>query len=295
MFDPRTGPTVVHQVPEGSVATRLSTFPDGSSSATNPLSPTSAAAVPPTTGSNQTTDSILRSTSQSVGLSSTQVLFDFSSVLEFVIPKPELCGHLITKATRTSKILGFPVRCVFRSLVGREGKLELKVPTRAGSSMKTSTTRIIKCSIVTPSSSTCVSSLNEMQRSRLLNLWFARRVERFVCSKYILSPSLLLHPHPTGSNKLPLSRTAQESSSLLSSPPPTFSMGHLVEQLFMDLNNFAESSIRIHDTNLELFLSPFYANPKSIDSWDVPIAIAALDEMKHPSWDVTLYKVSERR
>lgn len=59
---------------------------------------------------NLAEDGGLIKVSSGQGLGNTQVLFDFSSVLEFVIPKPELCGNLITKATRTSKILGFPVR-----------------------------------------------------------------------------------------------------------------------------------------------------------------------------------------
>lgn len=98
VFDPREGPKIVSQVPEGSVATALSTFPAPKA----PAVPSAAEPAPP---------GLVRSTSEQ-GLSSTQVLFDFSSILDFVIPKPELCGHLITKATRTSKILGFPIQCV---------------------------------------------------------------------------------------------------------------------------------------------------------------------------------------
>lgn len=97
VFDPTAGPTLAHQVPEGSVATALSTFPG------QPTPPVPVPAV------LEEGSGMVRSTSGQ-GLSSTQVLFDFSSILDFVIPKPELCGHLITKATRTCKILGLPVR-----------------------------------------------------------------------------------------------------------------------------------------------------------------------------------------
>lgn len=69
-------------------------------------------------------------------------------------------------------------------------------------------------------------------------------------------------------------------------------MGNLLEQLYMDINNFSESSIRIGDTDLDLFLTPFYVNPPKIHNWDVPIAIAPLEIKKHPSWDVTLFKVN---
>lgn len=85
----------------------------------------------------------------------------------------------------------------------------------------------------------------------------------------------------------------QESSSYLSSPPPSFSMNNLIEQIYMDINSYSESSIRIGDTDLELYLLPFYANPPKINNWDVPIAIAPLESMKRPNWDVTLYKVRD--
>lgn len=101
VFDPTLGPRVVHQIPEGSVATALSTFPS--------RTPTPAldAATPVTT-----------TTAEAAPTRANPVLFDFASILDFVIPKPELCGHLITKATRTCKILGFPQRSVSRDKGG---------------------------------------------------------------------------------------------------------------------------------------------------------------------------------
>lgn len=68
-------------------------------------------------------------------------------------------------------------------------------------------------------------------------------------------------------------------------------MSDLLEQLFMDINSFSETSISINDTDLDLMLFPFYANPREINTWDVPIAVAPLETMKNGSWDVTLYKV----
>lgn len=101
------GPKVVASVPDGAVATALSTFPS--------LSP------PIETGDSLAKERVAEEIEKNVGGvgmvratsgqgGNTKVLFDFSSILDFVIPKEELCGHLITKATRTSKILGFPVR-----------------------------------------------------------------------------------------------------------------------------------------------------------------------------------------
>lgn len=69
----------------------------------------------------------------------------------------------------------------------------------------------------------------------------------------------------------------------------------MIEQLYMDINSFSETSIPLHDTGLDLVLFPFRANPREIMIWDVPIAVAKLDEMKNGSWDVTLFKVGTSR
>lgn len=83
----------------------------------------------------------------------------------------------------------------------------------------------------------------------------------------------------------------EETHSLLSSPPAEFSMANLLEQMYLDLNAYSETSISLLDTDLSLFLLPFYANPPDVRVWDVPIAVADLESMKSYSWDVTLYKV----
>ncbi|SCZ96574.1 BZ3500_MvSof-1268-A1-R1_Chr4-4g07440 [Microbotryum saponariae] len=257
VFDPIAGPTVVEQVPEGSVATALSTFPTAaptSTSSSRPRAETSmeraallnrqrsTTSARSSTLGGTATDAVVRSTSKQ-RLTATPVLFDFSPIREFVIPKSELCGHLITKATRTCKILGFPIRIVDdekynskRSIYNRNAFI------------------FNVCFI------------------------FERDAELSVFEPVVRKVARTL-------------RILEESSSLLSDPPPHFSMSNLLEQLYMDLNNFSEASIRIGDFELELFLSPFYANPKPIKNSDVPLAVCALEQMKHPSWDVTLYKV----
>ncbi|KAL8293073.1 hypothetical protein RQP46_000767 [Phenoliferia psychrophenolica] len=233
VFDPREGPKIVCQVPEGSVATALSTFPAPKA----PAPPPPTAAEPPLAASG-----LVRSTSEQ-GLSSTQVLFDFSSILDFVIPKPELCGHLITKATRTSKILGFPIQIVDEAKYNKDKAVYNR-------------------------------------NSFMFNLCFVfeRDAELSGFEPIVRKTGRTL-------------REMEETVSLLSDPPPTFQIANLIEQLYMDINSFSETSIPLHGTGLELMLFPFRANPRTIEIWDVPIAVTGLEEMKNGSWDVTLFKV----
>ncbi|SCV69045.1 BQ2448_2065 [Microbotryum intermedium] len=258
VFDPIAGPTVVEQVPEGSIATALSTFPTAAAPTSSSSRPRPESSMERSVLLNQhrsttrarssstlngtATDAVVRSTSKQ-RLTATPVLFDFSPIREFVIPKPELCGHLITKATRTCKILGFPIRIV------DDNKYNSK------QSIYNRNAFIFNVCFI-----------------------FERDAELSVFEPVVRKVARTL-------------RMLEESSSLLSEPPPHFSMSNLLEQLYMDLNSFSEASIRIGDFELELFLSPFYANPKPIKNSDVPLAVCALEQMKHPSWDVTLYKV----
>ncbi|KAK4703250.1 nitrogen permease regulator 2, partial [Phenoliferia sp. Uapishka_3] len=233
VFDPREGPKIVCQVPEGSVATALSTFPA-------PEVPS----APPASSHGEASSSagLVRSTSEQ-GLNSTQVLFDFSSILDFVIPKPELCGHLITKATRTSKILGFPIR------ISDETKYH------KGKEVYNRNAFIFNLCFV-------------FERDAELSGFepIVRKIGRTL-------------------------REQEKAVSLLSEPPPTFKIADMIEQLYMDINSFSETSIPLLETDLDLMLFPFRANPSPIRIWDVPIAVTGLEAMKNGSWDVTLFKV----
>ncbi|GAA6006358.1 hypothetical protein JCM11491_004926 [Sporobolomyces phaffii] len=251
VFDPTLGPRVVHQIPEGSVATALSTFPSRADSTANlrpsphSSSTASSASLQPQTSSSSSshldpghhavpTEPIIRST---------PVLFDFSSVIDFVIPKPELCGHLITKATRTSKILGLPTRIVDEEKYHHSKQVYNR-------------------------------------NSFIFNLCFVfeRDAELSVYEPVAWKVGRILGQ-------------MEETHSLLSNPPAEFSMANLLEQMYLDLNAYSETSISLLDTDLSLFLLPFYANPPDVKVWDVPIAVADLESMKSYRWDVTLYKI----
>ncbi|GAA5913180.1 hypothetical protein JCM6882_005810 [Rhodosporidiobolus microsporus] len=235
IFDPIVGPRVLHQIPEGSVATALSTFPSRPEGQTDAAA--STLSPPPSAGLREGAESgepIVRSN---------PVLFEFASIIDFVIPKPELCGHLITKATRTSKILGFPVRIV------DEEKYQ------GGKSLYNRNAFIFNVCFV-----------------------FERDAELSVFEPVVRKTGRTL-------------RAMEEASSLLSNPPPGFSMANLLEQVYLDLNAYCETSVSLLDIDLDLGLFPFYANPPDVKIWDVPIAVAPLDSMKSYSWDITLYNI----
>ncbi|GAA5992531.1 hypothetical protein JCM10908_000866 [Rhodotorula pacifica] len=231
VFDPTLGPRVVHQIPEGSVATALSTFPSRTATPGNGETPAETVSGEP---GDATEPAVVRAN---------PVLFDFSSILDFVIPKPELCGHLITKATRTSKILGFPIRIV-----------------------------------------------DEEKYHGTKSVYNRNAFIFNVCFVFERDAELSVYEPVVRKTGRTLS-ALEEHSSLLSSPPPDFSMANLLEQLYLDLNAYFETSIPLLGVDLDVGLFPFYMNPPEVRMWEVPVAVTNLEQMKTRSWDVTLYKI----
>lgn len=87
VFDVKQGPKIVFQVPEGLIATAAADSPD-------PASPT---------------DFYRPSRLHPPPRRHADALFYFDDISKYVIPPSQLCGRLVTCATRNHRIIGFPV------------------------------------------------------------------------------------------------------------------------------------------------------------------------------------------
>lgn len=118
IFDVRSGPKIVYQVPEGLIDTlsvpassaspASSSFPPGHPGQSSRAS-SIASSIPRNTrsGSPPTSQSSLR---RERGIStSTSTLFHFDDVSQYVIPRSELCGRVVICSTRAHRIIGFPI------------------------------------------------------------------------------------------------------------------------------------------------------------------------------------------
>ena len=81
-FDTALGPIVLYQVPEGFLK------------------------------SNSSLHLNKQDSNSSLGQISTDILLEFDSISEYIIPKPELCGKLVTLTHGSWKIMGLPVSIV---------------------------------------------------------------------------------------------------------------------------------------------------------------------------------------
>ena len=128
VFDVEQGPKIVSQVPEALIATNpLSGHGSGSSSSTlfaaSPASSSSITSLsdldflsrtPSSSGLSspapQRVDSVNSFTQNNHGNSAPRALFNFDDISKYVIPHKALCGRLVICATKSHRILGFPVR-----------------------------------------------------------------------------------------------------------------------------------------------------------------------------------------
>ncbi|KDQ17467.1 hypothetical protein BOTBODRAFT_105417, partial [Botryobasidium botryosum FD-172 SS1] len=119
-FDEVQGPVIVYQVPEGSIdgpSPAPLPLEFSCSSSSLPLSPAdyfSRDSSPSTSSANisfhnQRPPSPAPTAGTSVMPSKRQPLVDFNSILEYVIPKPQISGRLVHCNTPRHRILGFPV------------------------------------------------------------------------------------------------------------------------------------------------------------------------------------------
>ena len=88
-------------------------------------------------------------------------------------------------------------------------------------------------------------------------------------------------------------RLAKEESGFLSSPETSSQIHGILEQLYEDLNSYAETSIPVDQFNsIELKIFPFYPNPPEVKDWMVPVALINIPKRFEDNWDLTMIKVA---
>lgn len=249
-FDKDLGPHIVYQVPEGSVATQ-------SSASTN-------------------ADEQKEGSPDIVG---PRTLFEFSSVVDYVIPKNALCGRLVTVCTQDHKILGFPVAVNFEGYDRNNYTFNLAfvfdraAELAAYEPVVRKTGRVLGMLEVRPISS---------RPSRVSQCVHAQCVGVF----FLLIPSWIIRSYAINTRTgLRRSQVSPSSCSVILPPWPT--------DVHVRRSSYSETSIPLDSANiLDLKLIPIFPNPTPVRDWDVPVPLIDLEGMKDFSWDLTLYRLS---
>ena len=265
IFDVKTGPKIVFQVPEGLIAlaapaTSLSvTSSPKPSSATlaegeeQKLSRRSSSSLISAGGQRPSPLRRLPSPQYRSSSSSGRTLFNFNDISKYVIPPNPLCGRLVICATGNHRIIGLPV-----SLPGKYERNFF---------------RFNLCFV--------------FERSANLSCYepIVRKVSRVLTACEVRSSRSFPITHPHGFS-------LQEESMFLSNSQTSLAMYAIIEQLYEDLNSYSETSIPIDDFNsIELKILPCYPNPPSVRDWHVPLALINLSKRIEDNWDLTMRKV----
>lgn len=112
VFDVEKGPMIVYQVPEGFIGVTTagpSNFPSPRMSSDSDLPSTSSRSVSLVTPSREQRTSRSVSSPQKTPIESSNILFYFDDISNYIIPRSALCGRLVICATTKHRIIGFPV------------------------------------------------------------------------------------------------------------------------------------------------------------------------------------------
>ncbi|CAH7683093.1 nitrogen permease regulator 2-domain-containing protein [Phakopsora pachyrhizi] len=239
-WDEGRGCEISYQVPESSIGV----------TSTRPQPESESASPQPQSNSSP------RSISEPSGY-----LFEFSDVLDFVLPKKHLCGHLVTICSGRSKILGFP------NLIEDESKYERNF-------------LMFNLCFVFDADSEC-SGYEPIVRK-------TGRVLRSSEQK----DSLISSPDSPLKIKSLLESLFEELNSF-----SEVSI-NLNNQSRRSISDLSKGSGVCDDESystrflLDLKLFPFFGNPPKVEDWDVPLSLVPLVKMRSEvSWDLTMFKL----
>lgn len=252
VFHPTEGTKVLHQIPSGSIVT--------------PQKPDSST------------------------LSST--LFDFDSIKNYVIPKPQSRNRLMTFKSGLFRVVGYPVN-IYGSQYARNSfsfnfcfvfpydsdtiPYEDHV-RRIGKMFRTleEQSNLLSQKIEQDDSSIFFQKIESNKKQDILGeangyLQEVTDVEGLVKDLDILNE---ITP---GVKKSTIGLTSIES---------------LIQQIFQDLNNYSECQIPIDSANsVDIKLFPIFPPPPDINSYDVPRQTVKLESLVDLNWDPTMVKI----
>ncbi|KAA1077436.1 Nitrogen permease regulator 2 [Puccinia graminis f. sp. tritici] len=219
-------------------------------------------------------------------------LFEFTDVIDFILPKKHLCGHLVTVSSGSVKILGFP------TLIEDEEKYDRNFFMFNLCFVFDKDSELLGYEPIVRKTGRVLRSLEE--KNSLLSTPNNSRFE----IKSILEELFeelnsfsevsisLNHQYPTP-GPASASRSSPSSSSATSSPSSKHKASdHRQSSQEHDPHSdpVVSSSSALFLLNLKLF--PFYGNPPKVEDWNVPISLVSFLKLRSEvTWDLTMFKL----
>ncbi|OBA19793.1 NPR2-domain-containing protein [Metschnikowia bicuspidata var. bicuspidata NRRL YB-4993] len=199
--------------------------------------------------------------------SGTDVLFNFDTVKNYIIPKPQLCNKLVSLKINEFRVLGYPVNI--------EG------------SHYSRNSFNFNFGFVLPYNSD--TTPYELAVSRMGKMFRALEEQSLLLSKLDKEHAFFSGQAGTEFSESSFQYTPGHSKiqkfSLLS-------IESLIHQLYQDLNNYSECCIPIDSANsVDIKLFPMLPPPVNLKAYQVPVLTVKLDQLIDVVWDPTMVKI----
>lgn len=191
-------------------------------------------------------------------------LFNFNTIKNYVIPKPQLCNKLISFKVGKYKVIGYPVNVQNDSYLRNTFKFNLCFVFPYNSetiSYELTIKRIGKMFKVLEEQNFLLSRLN---------------AEMFIKSEKFQQINMI--------NEIPGFKNFKQIS--------LSSIESLINQIYQDLNNYSECCIPLDSSNsIDIKLFPILPPPLNIKAFQVPILLVNLSSLVDVNWDPTMIKI----
>lgn len=225
VFHPTEGTKIVHQVPEGSIAS----YSDSK-------------------------------------LDKSEILFNFDTIKNYIIPKPQLCNKLVSFKANGYRVLGYPINIEGSNYCRNSFNFNF--------------------GFVFPYNSD--TTPYESAIRRMGKMFRALEEQSYLLSKMDRDHVFLNHTADrlgvNVSNYTPGHQKIQKFTLL--------SIESLIHQIFQDLNNYLECCIPIDSANsVDIKLFPILPPPLNLKAYQVPLSTVKLTLLIDVNWDPTMMKI----
>lgn len=212
---------------------------------------------------HQVPDGAISPTASSEGTS----LFNFDTVKNYIIPKPQLCNKLVSFKIDNLRVLGYPVNI-------------------EGSKYSRNSFNFNFCFVFPYTSDT---TPYELAIQRMGRMFRALEEQSFLLSKLdkeLMFFSDKLAPSPDNKNVAITPGQGKVRKFTL------LSVESLINQIYQDLNNYSECCIPIDTSNsVDIKLFPVLPPPVNIKAYQVPLMTVRLHSLIDVNWDPTMVKI----
>lgn len=211
-------------------------------------------------------------------------LFNFDTIKNYIIPKPQLCNKLISFKIDKFRVLGYPVNIESEDYARNSFNFNF--------------------GFVFPYDSD--TTPYEPAIKRMGKMFRVLEEQSFMLSK--LEKKLSFYPRSTtesGEIIIPSLIANEFNNNNTSKGLTFFTPGHsrikkitlssiesLIHQIYQDLNNYSECCIPLDSANsVDIKLFPILPPPINIKAYQVPIATVKLNSLVDVNWDPTMLKI----